>query len=152
MTVPTIDQELAVVEDLELVRDTLTRVRDAHTEVSLGDFVEQEEETDRPERRSARRAELHVPVLLIPVEWSPDSDDHVVVCGPEQLAVTRDVSPTGLGITHDELIGSDLALVQIDVPGEGQSLLVLDVRWSVRKSRYSHMSGGRIIGQVVSDS
>ena len=151
-TVPAIDQELTVNDDLDRVRDTLNRVRDAHAEVSLADCVDEDEEVNRPERRSARRAELHVPVSLIPVDWSIDSDDRVVVCGPEQLAVTRDVSPTGLGITHDELLGSELALVQIDVPGEGPSLLVLDVRWSVRKSRYSYMSGGRIVGQVLSDS
>ena len=152
MSVPALDQELLVTEDLELVRQTLNRVRDAHAEVSLSDVDEEDDEPERQERRSARRAALHVPVSLIPADWSHDSDERVVVCGPEQLAVTRDVSPTGLGITHDELIGSDLALVQIDVPGEGPSLLVLDVRWSVRKSRYSYMSGGRVVGLVHSDS
>lgn len=149
MISPVLDEELLVTDDAALVRETLARVCEAHVEVSLSDLVEDDDELNRPERRNARRAELHVPVMLIPVDWSPEDDGRVVVCGPEQLAVTRDVAPIGIGVTHDELLGSDAALVQIDVPGEGSSLLVLDVRWSVRNSRYSYMSGGRIVGLVL---
>jgi len=150
LTSPAVDQLLKVKTDVDLVRLSLSRICEAHQEVSLCDLVEDEMDENPPphDRRVMVRAQLQLPVVLIPVDWCIDDPEAVVVCGQEQVGVTRDVSPTGIGLTHDQLLGSDAAIVQFDLPDEGPLNLVLDLRWSVPRSRYSHMSGGRVVGVV----
>jgi hypothetical protein len=147
-TSPALDETARVHCGADDVRSALCRIRDAHTEVSLADIVIDDEQILRDERRSTFRAQLQLPVVLTPVDWFVDEADKVVVCGGEQIGVTRDVSPTGIGLTHDHPLGSDAVVVQFDLPDEGPLQLVLDLRWSVRKSRYSFLSGGRVVGRV----
>lgn len=146
MTPSTTVPDLPVNCDLALVRERLRRICDVHEEVSLADFLEDEEPVVTRERRRSSRARLQLPVTLVPVDWSCDRDDAVVICGTEQIGVTRDISPAGIGVTHDQLLGGEAAIVQFDLPGEGPVNLVLDLRWSVRQARYCFMSGGCIVG------
>jgi hypothetical protein len=149
LTSPPVVQTLKMNADVDLVRNCLCRICEAHHEVSLAELVSHDNEDESPdERRSVVRAHLQLPVVLIPVDWCLDDDQAVSVCGPEQVGVTRDVSPTGIGLTHDHPLGSDAAIVQFDLPDEGPLNLVLDLRWSVPRSRYSYMSGGRVVGLV----
>lgn len=152
LTSPAVDQTLKVNADVDLVRLSLCRICDAHHEVSLAELVSHDhDDEDAPtqdDRRSVVRAQLQLPVVVIPVDWCLDDETALTVCGPEQVGITRDVSPTGIGLTHDQPLGSDAAIVQFDLPDEGPLNLVLDLRWSVPKSRYSYMSGGRVVGLV----
>lgn len=150
LTSPAVDQTLKMTTEVDLVRLALCRICEAHHEVSLAELVSQDDEDAPPpdERRSVVRAHLQLPVVLTPVDWCLDDELSVTICGPEQVGVTRDVSPTGIGLTHDQPLGSDAAIVQFDLPDEGPLNLVLDLRWSVPRSRYSYMSGGRVVGLV----
>lgn len=149
LTSPAVDQTLKMTTDVDLVRLSLCRICEAHHEVSLAELVSHENDDTPPdERRSVVRADLQLPVVLTPVDWCLDDDQAVTICGSEQVGVTRDVSPTGIGLTHDHPLGSDAAIVQFDLPDEGPLNLVLDLRWSVPRSRYSYMSGGRVIGLI----
>lgn len=145
---PALDETVRINCDADYVRTALCQIRDAYAEVSLAEIVIDDEQIVRDERRSQFRAQLQIPVVLTPVDWILDDEDAVFVCGEEQIGVTRDVSPTGIGLTHDHPLGSDAAIVQFDLPDEGPLQLVLDLRWSVRKSRYSFMSGGRVVGMA----
>ena len=146
---PALDRPLQVVSDLAQIHDVLRQIREAYAEVSLGDLVSDDETQLRQERWRCRRSELQIPVVVTPVEFASD-DEGVIVCGPEQIGVTRDVGASGMGLTHDHLLAGDAALVQIDLPHVGPQYLVLDLRWSVRETRYSYVSGGRIVGLVDS--
>lgn len=150
LTSTALDQTLQVRCDADLVRSALLRIRDAHAEVSLADLVIDDETLINQERRRSYRTQLQVPVLVTPVDWSTDVEDAVVVRGEEQIGVTRDLSPTGMGLTHDQLLGSEAAIVQFDIPGEGPLHLVVDLRWVVRKSQFSYLSGGRAAGLIES--
>jgi hypothetical protein len=150
VTSPAVDQILKVTTNVDLVRHSLCRICEAHQEVSLADLMDDDDGVPiaPAERRTTVRAQLQLPVVVIPVDWCIDDDEAVVVCGQEQVGVTRDVSPTGIGLTHDQTLGSDAAVVQFDLPNEGPLNLVLDLRWSVPRSRYSFMSGGRVVGLI----
>ena len=147
MIPPAAEQELLINSDTSAMRAALGRIRDAHSEVSLSDL---DDEDDEPvvhhERRRSSRAKMQLPVIITPADWSPDSDDAVVVSGDEQIGVTRDISTGGIGVTHDHLINSEAAIVTFDLPGEGPISFVLDLRWSVRQARFSFMSGGSVVG------
>jgi hypothetical protein len=148
LTSPAVDQTLKMTADADLVRQSLCRICEAHHEISLAELVSHDDE-DAPQpddRRGMVRAHLQLPVVLTPVDWCLDDDQAVTICGPEQVGVTRDVSPTGIGLTHDHPLSCDAAIVQFDLPHEGPLNLVVDLRWSVPRSRYSYMSGGRVIG------
>lgn len=146
---PAVERLLHVTSDPARVRKTLRQLREAYFEVSLGDFVCDDDTFLRSERRASRRSKLQVPVVMIPADWSSD-DETIVACGPEQIGVTGDISPTGIGLTHDQVLTSDVVIVQLDLPEERPQHLVLDLRWTVRQTKYSYLSGGRIVGFVES--
>lgn len=146
------DEVLKFNSDTAAIREAMSRLRDAHAEISLADFAEASEPPVQNERRRCRRTQLQIPVVLTPADWGDDDEQSILVSGEPQVGVTRDISLSGIGLTHDHLLASDAAIVQLDVPGEGALNLVLDLRWSVRKSRFSFMSGGRIVGMVHMDT
>jgi hypothetical protein len=141
---------LHVTSDPARIRKTLRLLREAYAEVSLGDFISHDETFIRRERRACRRTKLQVPVMMTPADWSTEEDDALIVCGPEQIGVTGDISPTGMGLLHDQVLSSDVVIVQLDLPDIGPQYLALDLRWTVRQTKYSYLSGGRIVGFVDS--
>lgn len=135
----------------EAVLEVISRVRAAHEEIDPL-MIESQDEGLPYDRRKSRRIQLRMPVILLPVEEVRDHDDLVEVFGPEQLAMTRDISAQGLGIVHDDPIVTDFAIVQFDIPGEAPSRLLYEIRWTVRKTPFSYMSGGRLTAVVESEA
>jgi len=147
LSAPATGERLLVNYSSDAVLDVIGRIRAANEEIDP--FLIESEDEGRPyDRRKARRIQLRMPVVLIPVEEDRDRDDVMRIFGPEQIAMTRDFSSQGLGILHDELLLTDFAVVQFDIPGEAPGDLLYEIRWSVRKTPYSYMSGGRLTGIV----
>lgn len=140
---PTTDNRFVVNFSHEAVLEAIGRIRAVNDEMDP-EHVEPPDEYRRVDRRKSRRVQLQMPVILTPVEEIDETT--VEVCGTDQLAVTRDISAQGLGILHDTPLMEDFAIVQFDIPGETPSSLLYEIRWSVRKTRYSFMSGGRLTG------
>ena len=132
------------------VIDAIRRIRAQNEELNP-QAVESQENNEKYDRRRSRRIQLRMPITVIPVADVPGCEGVVEVCGEEQIAVTRDISSQGLGILHDYPLLADEALIHVDIPGEAPISLLYEVRWSVRKTRYSHMSGGRLTAIVMAD-
>ncbi|MGD9857238.1 MAG: hypothetical protein AB7U20_20020 [Planctomycetaceae bacterium] len=129
------------------VLDVIGRVRAAHEEIDP--FLIESQDDGLPyDRRKSRRIQLRMPLILLPVERTLERADVVEVFGPEQLAMTRDISTLGLGVLHDEPIVTDYAVIQFDIPGEAPCRLLYEVRWTVRKTQFSYMTGGRLTAVV----
>ncbi len=132
----------------EAVIRAIALVRSTHDEIDPRE-IELDDTAISRDRRQGRRVQLKIPVAFTSVDTVGDRDDLVEVCGPEQIAVTRDISSQGLGIVHDMALLSDLALIQFDMPGDAPVTMLYEVRWTTRKTRYSFVTGGRLIGVVV---
>ena len=126
-------------------------IRGTHDEIDPRS-VEIEDSKTHADRRCNRRVQLQIPVTFTSVEEVDGRDDLAEICGPEQIAVTRDISTQGLGIVHDMSLLTDLALIQFDIPGESPITMLFEVRWTARKTRYSYVSGGRLSGVVISET
>jgi hypothetical protein len=137
-----------VIRTPEVVIHAIRRIRAQNEELDP-QAVESQENNQKYDRRKSRRIQLRMPITIIPVEDVGDGGDLVEVCGEEQIAVTRDISSQGLGILHDYPLLAEEAIIHVDIPGEDPISLLYEVRWSVRKTRYSHMSGGRLTGIVI---
>ena len=147
LSAPASGKRLLVNFSNDAVLDVIGRVRAAHEEIDP--FLIESEDDGRPyDRRKSRRIQLRMPVILIPVEEDHERDDVMEVFGPEQIAMTRDLSSQGLGILHDEPLLTEHAVVQFDIPGEPPRGLLYEVRWTVRKTQFSFISGGRMTGIV----
>ncbi len=147
-TSSTLDRSLQVDLSQEAVLQAIKLVRSTHDEVDSRE-IEMDDTAIGRDRRHGRRVQLQMPVILTPVDLVEDHDDQVELCGPEQIAVTRDISTQGLGIVHDMTLLTELALIQFDMPGETPVHLLYEVRWTSRKTRYSFVTGGRLIGVVT---
>ncbi len=133
----------AVIRAIQLVRAT-------HDEIDPRS-IEGDDSAPHRDRRCSRRVQLQIPVAFTSVDEVDGREDLVEVCGPEQIAVTRDISSQGLGIVHDMPLMTDLAFIQFDMPGESPITMLYEVRWTSRKTRYSYVTGGRLTGVVVSE-
>lgn len=135
----------------DAITQAIKAVRATHEEVDPRK-IDAGDEAPRSDRRRARRVQLQIPVTFTSVEEVGEREDFVEICGPEQIAITRDLSLQGLGIVHDMRLLTDLAVIQFDIPGESPISMLFEARWTTRKTRYSFVSGGRLVGVVVSDS
>ncbi|MCA9078559.1 MAG: hypothetical protein KDA93_26265 [Planctomycetaceae bacterium] len=141
------EQIIRVDRSRDAIARAITTIRETHEEIDPRQINRMDEST-HCDRRSGRRVQMQIPVVFTSVEEAGNSDDFVEVCGPDQIAVTRDLSLQGLGIVHDMRLMTDLALIQFDIPGESQITMLFEARWTTRKTRYSFVSGGRLIGVV----
>jgi hypothetical protein len=137
-----------VIRSHDAVINAIRRIRAQNEELDP-QAVASQENNQKYDRRKSRRIQLRMPITIIPVEDVGDGAGLVEVCGEEQIAVTRDISSQGLGILHDYPLLADAAIIHVDIPGEDPISLLYEVRWSVRKTRYSHMSGGRLTAIVI---
>ncbi len=147
LSAPATGERLLVNFSNDAVLEVIAQIRAAHEEIDP--FLIESEDDGLPyDRRRSRRIQLRMPVILIPVEEDAERDEIMEVFGPEQIAMTRDLSRQGLGILHDEPLVTEHAVVQFDIPGEPPQSLLYEVRWTVRKNQFSYISGGRLTGIV----
>ncbi len=76
----------------------------------------------RPERQSERRAELRYPLAIL-VDVQP-LDENFAPSGPLFRAVTRDISNSGIGLTHNSPLKSRFFAIQLWSP-EGETFQTL---------------------------
>lgn len=100
------------------------------------------------ERRKDLRQPLHVPVYLTPCTLL---GNEVTVSGDPVMGVTRDVSDQGIGFAFDQSIDSTHVLAEFDIYGRGPVTLLVEVRWTARKSPHAFVGGGLWIGIIGAD-
>lgn len=95
------------------------------------------------ERRGELRMKFDEPVYLWPVE----TDHEFAVCQQSQpiVAVTRDISLHGVGLSFDEDFDTDMAIVEFDLFGEGTEYLLVEIRWKTFLAAHSYACGGLIL-------
>ena len=92
------------------------------------------------ERRAEARHFLAEPVVVQPV------DSELNPLGSPQAGVTRDISPSGIGLIVEERIEYDLAAISLNVDGEGVLLLV-EFRWRRPMEPFEYV-GGRVLREL----
>jgi hypothetical protein len=149
-TITDVQQETMLVRrgsrDLDAV---IRRLRRSHADACV-------EFRDKPlsrrkrtaERRKDLRQPLHVPVYLTPCSLD---GNQVTQAGEPVMGVTRDVSDQGIGFAFDQNIKSTHVLAEFDIYGRGPVTLLVEVRWTARKSPHSFVGGGLWIGIVGND-
>ncbi len=137
--------------DPRAIRETLQRIKESERLAPLNLFGRRSPERmlDYLDRRATDRESVELPVYWMPVDLD-DASSELLMADPlqEKLAFTRDVSLRGLGLSHDEPLETNFAIVTFELfDGESVSLL-LDVRWANLQRRFSYMSGGRFVGII----
>ena len=95
-----------------------------------------------PERRSEERHLMAVPVVVQPI------DEHSNPTGAPFAAVTRDISPTGVGLVHGESVEAKLLALRMHL-GEEEVNLAVEVKWCRAFGPY-HYVGGKPISKLAS--
>jgi len=94
------------------------------------------------ERRSEHRHFMVVPVLAVPVD-----EQHNPIGDPIAM-VTRDVSPTGIGLIHCHSIPHGLTAFHMQIAGEEVNLIA-DILWSKPLGPFEY-SGGQYVAKLKS--
>jgi hypothetical protein len=94
------------------------------------------------ERRSERRYLMVVPVVAQPV------DEQGSALGTPFALVTRDISPTGIGLVHLEPMDQTLLALRMYLAGEEVNL-VADVQWCRALGPFYYF-GGRFVKKLES--
>ncbi|MBW3539051.1 MAG: hypothetical protein KY476_02160 [Planctomycetes bacterium] len=98
------------------------------------------------ERRNCDRVPLDRAGFFEPIELE-GSCAHRSADGPQRLVLSRDISPAGVGLTHDEPLPSRHGVVWFSLRGGGAVRLVVERCWSqLPNDRYEWMSGFKIVG------
>ena len=142
-------QRLAVRRDLPAVRRILRRIKHTEKLVALNLFDRRKavQTLDYLERRSINHASVELPIYVMPVDFD-GRHTHNMEEAECILAITKDVSLRGIGFTHDEPFEAHYAIVTFDLLDNNAVELLLEVRWSNRKTGLSQMSGGIFLGVV----
>lgn len=109
MPQPAIPATVALKPPAELVSFVERQIRDARSYVGL-------------ERRSERRYLMAVPLWVQPV------DGQFKAIGPPFAAVTRDISPKGIGLVHTQPIDPQLLALRMSLADE-EVILAAEVVW-----------------------
>lgn len=99
------------------------------------------------ERRGELRVKFEEPIYLWPVEL----EDTVAVAVQSQpiVAVSRDISPHGVGFSYDEKFETDHVVAEFDLFGKGAIHLLIDVRWETQIEPHAFVGGGLILNRVT---
>lgn len=147
-------ERLFIRQDLRSVRGVLRRIR-RHVQLidlSLLGSRKSVKVTRHLDRRHYNRSPIRMPVRVMPVLFDGRHAELQHTGDRGILAVTRDVSMTGVGLLHDEPIEEEFAVVNFDLlDGHPLSLLV-EIRWSDIEQSGSYLSGGRFVGAVEPSS
>ena len=92
------------------------------------------------ERRSEGRHFIAEPVSV------QFLDANMQPTGSPRVAVTRDISPSGIGLLFEGATEHDLAAVQLSIDGEDVRLLI-EVRWRRLMEPFEY-AGGQILQEI----
>ena len=148
MTVtPTEDLRDRVRQDLTAVRETLKHVIDDES-LSVLNLMKRQDPDGMDDRRDYKRASVQVPLYITCVAFDGEYVEALPDAAGEMLVMTRDVSLSGIGFTHDEPLMSEFVNVTFDRIDADPVTLLLYVKWSNSNQRLPHMSGGNFLGIV----
>lgn len=112
----------------------------------LVSFVERQIRNARPyagvERRSDRRHLMAIPVLVQPV------DEQFNAVGAPFTAITRDISPIGIGLVHTEPIEQEMLALRMSLAGEEVNLAA-EVKWCRALGPFYYV-GGKFLSKLAS--
>ncbi len=96
-------------------------------------------------RRVDRRSVIDIPFYLRPVDAKGREilDEHA----PAQLAVTRDLSPRGIGLQSDHPLKERYYVAEFDCPRYQSVRFLIEVRWQTRRSPHNYVAGCWIVCQ-----
>jgi len=125
--------------------------RDCHyvTGTSLSDL-------EIADRREQGRYEICLPFYLTPMPQneslhSSGEEMHGRVGNRLFIAVSRDLSPRGIGFRCDEPVPLGYVLAEFDSQRTGCIKLLLEIRWRRRQSLHNYLAGARI-DRVLSET
>lgn len=101
------------------------------------------------DRREAERDAVHLPFYLLPL--TPDEASATSRETSSIIAVTRDLSPHGIGFRCDVPISAGQFIAEFDSLKTEQIRLLLERRWHRRQSLHCYLAGARIVRVLASD-
>lgn len=102
------------------------------------------------ERRCDTRLPFQRPVQVTPLN---EHEESINLDGPETMtAYARDISPSGVGLLHDQPINSNRVLLSFELLGGKTLSLVVQLTWCRYLGDFWHSSGGRPVCLVMPPS
>jgi len=141
------DLRVRVRQDLTAVRETLEHVIDDES-LSVLNLLKPHDPDGKHDRRDYKRASVQIPLYIACVAFDGEYVEALPDAADEILVMTRDVSLSGIGFTHDEPLLSEFVNVTFDRIDADPVTLLLHVKWSSPKRSLPHMSGGNFLGIV----
>jgi hypothetical protein len=94
-----------------------------------------------------RRTDTRLPFQrAVHVRALPDEEQPLDFDGAEIVtAYTRDITPTGIGLLHDQPLAGGRALLTFELLGGDSLSLVAELTWCRYIGGFWHLSGGRLI-------
>lgn len=95
------------------------------------------------ERRTDTRLRFQRPVHVTPLR----DDEQALESGGSEVvtAYTRDITPAGIGLLHDQPLASGRVLLTFELLGGAPLSLVAELTWNRYIGGCWHLSGGRLI-------
>jgi hypothetical protein len=95
------------------------------------------------ERRTDTRLPFQRPVHVTPLR---DDEQALDIDGSDIVtAYTRDITPTGIGLLHDQPLASGRVLLTFELLGGASLSLVAELTWCRYIGGFWYLSGGRLI-------
>jgi len=140
-------RQFSVQRDLRTVRDALRRVRNSDRLATLcaSGCHTPEEAIDYLEHRASNRDSIQMPVYLVPVTFDGQYAYPIEHGETSMIAVTRDISLTGMGFTHDEPLHADHAIVTFDLLDDRPVSLLASMRWHNRRRGHAYISAAKFL-------
>ncbi|WP_437191039.1 PilZ domain-containing protein [Planctomicrobium sp. SH527] len=128
----------------EEIAELVLKIRDEYCEGCLR-FTGSLPDDALPEvdRRRDVREPLAIPFYLQPVQVL--NEKQVETRGESTLAVTRDLSLSGIGIQSDVPLDQRYYMAEFDCPKQNSVRFLVEIRWSQKKSSHNYQAGCSIV-------
>jgi hypothetical protein len=147
------DEKATPIADLatDEVAAIIDQIRESYSRRCVKYTGQPPEAAEAPvDRRRASREAITIPFYIQSVSQPGDRnvDWSDIALGPEMIAITRDLSPRGIGFHCDVPILERFYLAEFDSTDDTTVRLLLEVRWVCRKTPHHYIAGGRILRPV----
>lgn len=103
---------------------------------------------DGPAQRRHPRFPIERGALLLPATVPHEDPSRCEPRPPSILVMTRNISVSGIGFTHDEPLLTEHGIVTFNLAPAGCVSLLVEQRWCRRVNRFYWISGCRIVGVI----
>lgn len=129
----------------ESLSDLVTRICQHYGE-GCRLFTGEEFPSTGDERRRHFRERIEIPLYLYAL--TATEKGYRLLSRVPLIAVSRDISPQGIGWRCDSPLPSQVLVVELDIVGRGCVRLLVETRWQRKKSRHSFVAGGLFLGRA----